>query len=220
VVQADLSRLVTTMKLLTDDDKKAISAAIEKAEKGTSGEIVFAVSDTSDRYPDASIQGALAGTAVATAVYLALPVPHEIGLLLWTQLISFAFFYAVFLRLPWRRWFVPGRISEARVRDAALMEFFSSGLYNTRESNGVLVYLSLFERRVVVLGDKGIHEKMGAERWDQVRNLIIDGIRSGRAREGVIAAVEACGKTLAEHFPFRSDDTNELSNVVIDRRPK
>jgi putative membrane protein len=206
------------MNLLTDDDKKAISEAIEKAEKGTSGEIVFAVSDTSDRYPDAAIQGALAGTAVATAVYLALPVPHEIGLLLWTQLISFAVFYAIFLRLPWRRWFVPDRIRESRVREAALMEFFNSGLYRTRASNGVLIYLSLFERRVVVLGDKGIHEKMGPERWDQARNLIIDGIRNGRAREGVVAAVETCGRTLAEHFPYRSDDTNELSNEVIDRR--
>jgi len=151
-------------------------------------------------------------------VYLAIPVPHEIGLLLWTQLISFAAFYTAFLRLGWRRWFVPGREMDSRVRDAALTEFYSSGLFRTQESNGVLIYLSLFEHRVVVLGDRGIDEKMGAERWDAVRDLIIRGIRDGRACEGIVAAVETCGKVLAEHFPYRSNDTNELPNVVIDRR--
>jgi putative membrane protein len=98
------------------------------------------------------------------------------------------------------------------------MEFYRSGIYKTREANGVLIYLSLFEHRVVVLGDRGIHEKMGDEGWNRVRDLIISGIRRGRAAEGICSAVEGCGKTLAEYFPRRDGDINELSDSVVDRR--
>jgi putative membrane protein len=103
------------------------------------------------------------------------------------------------------------------VHEAAFREFYASGLYKTRDANGVLVYLSAFERRVVVMGDRGIHEKMGAQNWSMVRDTIISGIQRGRAREGICAAVEICGRTLAEHFPHRADDRNELSDAVIDR---
>jgi putative membrane protein len=207
------------MPLLSNDDKQAIAEAINKAEATTSGEIVFAVTDASARYQDASFQGALIAMAAVTAGYLALPVYHSINTVLWTEIISFGLFYSLFAYLPWRRWFIPDRDMERRVRDAAFMEFYSSGLYRTRESNGVLIYLSVLEHRVIVLGDRGIHEKMGDHGWNEVRDAIIGGIRSGRARDGVCTAVEICGKALADHFPRRSDDQDELSNQVIDRRP-
>ena len=203
--------------LLSEDDKKEIAAAIARAESGTSGEIVFAVTDASARYRHATYQGALAGAVLGTAVYLALPYPHYVSLLLWTQLISFGVSYALFSRLSWRRWFCSSSEMEARVRQAAFAEFYSSGLYRTREANGVLIFLSCFERRVVVLGDRGIHEKMG-DRWDEVRDTIIDGIRRGSARQGICAAVALCGRKLAEHFPRAADDTNELPDEVIDRK--
>jgi putative membrane protein len=204
------------MGLLTEEDKEAISEAIRKAETTTSGEIVFAVADASARYHHATIQGALAGVLVATAIYLALPAQHSIGILLWTELVSFALFYAVVPRLPCRRWFIPGCEMDARVGQAAFMEFYSRALYRTRESNGILIYLSLLERRVVVLGDRGIHERMGDRHWNEVRDMIIRGIRQGKAREGICSAVESCAKALAEHFPCRDDDINELPDQVID----
>jgi putative membrane protein len=207
------------MPLLSDEDKQAIAEAIRAAEQSTSGEIVFAVTDASARYQDASFQGALMAMAAATACYLALPVYHSINTVLWTEIISFGVFYGLFAYLPWRRWFIPDRDMDRRVHDAAFQEFYSSGLYRTRESNGVLIYLSLLEHRVVVLGDRGIHEKMGDHGWNEVRDTIIGGIRRGRARQGVCSAIEICGTTLAEHFPRRSDDQDELSNQVIDRRP-
>ena len=206
------------MDLLSEEDKQAVSEAVRKAEAGTSGEIVFALADASGRYMDASFRGAILIMAAATAVYLRLPVNHFIPALLWTEMIAFALSFAMITYLPWRRWFIPNREMESRVHDAALMEFYTSGLYRTRDSNGVLIFLSVLERRVVVLGDRAIHEKMG-DRWDEVRDTIIRGIREGDARAGICAAVEICGRSLAEHFPRKIDDTNELSNDVIDRRP-
>ena len=205
-------------KLLTEEDKKAISLAIKAAEGTTSGEIVFAVQDASAHYHHAALQGALAGTVVAVAIYLSIPTEHTIGLILWVELVAFAAFYALFSYLPWRRWFVSSRELNARVQQAAFMEFYASGLCRTRESNGILVYLSLLERRVVVLGDRGIHEKMGDHHWEDVRDKIIRGIREGHAREGICAALESCGKALADHFPRRPDDIDELSNQIIERK--
>ncbi len=203
--------------LLTDEDKKAIAESIKRAEQATSGEIVFAIADASGHYRHAILQGALLGTTLVTAVYLLLPVAHTIALVLWTEIVAFAILYALLHKLPGRRWFIPRRELYESVHEAAFREFYAGGLYRTRESNGILIYLSLLERKVVVLGDRGIHEKLGNEHWDNVRDRIIDGIKRGRARDGICAAVEACGSGLAAHFPHRPDDTNELPDEVVDR---
>jgi putative membrane protein len=205
------------MRMLNDEDNKVIESAIKKAEATTSGEIVFTAARASARYLHATLQGAIIGMAIVTAVFLMIPVTHNITSLLWTEFISFAAFYTLLPYLPWRRWIISKQEMDARVNDAAFMQFYASGLHRTRESNGVEIYLSLFERRVVVIGDRGIHEKMGDRHWQNVRDLIIEGIRKGDLRGGVCAALESCGKALAENFPRRSDDVNELSNKVIER---
>ena len=204
--------------LLTKEDKKVIEEAICKAESATSGEIVFAVTDASAHYHHAWLSGALIGMALITAIYLILPAPHTVGFVLWVELVSLAVLYAIIPHIPWRRRLISPREMNARTQEAAFMEFYSSGLYRTRESNGVLIFLSLLERRVVVLGDRGIHEKLGNEHWNDVRNRIIRGIRAGKPREGICEAVEVCGAALAKHFPHRLDDVNELPDQVIDRR--
>jgi putative membrane protein len=205
------------MGFLSEEDNKSIEAAVKKAESATSGEIVFAMANASGRYLHATLQGSIIGMAIVTAVFLALPIAHTLTMLLWTEFISFAVFYTLLPYLPWRRWIVSNRTMDARVQEAAFMQFYRSGLFKTRESNGVEIYLSLFERRVVVIGDKGIHTKMGSHHWDKVRDSIIQGIREGKVCDGICAAIDSCGKALAEHFPPRPDDINELPDQVIHR---
>lgn len=202
---------------LSEQEKNKIAEEIRKAETTTSGEIVFAVSDASGRYRSAALQMALAGTVAATALYLLLPAPHALGMVLWIEVVSFAVFHALAPRMPWRRLFIARTEMDERVQEAAYRQFYSSGLYKTRESNGILIYLSLFERRVVVLGDEAIHRHMGEARWCSVRDKIIGGIRAGKACEGICAAIRECAEALARHFPPRPDDINELPDQVIDR---
>ena len=205
------------MSLLTEEDRKAIEEAIKKAEAATSGEIVFATADASANYQHATLQGAIIGMAVVTAVYLMIPLAHTTTGLLWTEVLSFAFFYALLPRVSWRRWIISKQEMDARVQEAAFMQFYSSGLYRTRESNGVEIYLSILEREVVVIGDRAIHEKMGDQHWQEIRDLIILGIKKGDARSGICEAIENCSKVLAEYFPPRTDDINELSDRIINR---
>ncbi len=205
------------MGFLSKQEQALIEAAIQKAESGTSGEIVFAISQSSGLYQHTTLQGAILGMAIATAVFLMIPIVHTPTHLLWVEFISFAICYTILPYLPWRRWLIPRQTMDARVKEAAFMQFYSSGLYKTREENGVEIYLSLFEREVVVIGDKGIHAKMGNHQWDEVRDLIIQGIKNGNACEGICAAIDRCGKKLAEHFPHRADDINELPDKIIHR---
>jgi putative membrane protein len=205
------------MAFLSEQDNKSIEAAIKEAEATTSGEIVFVAAPSSSRYHHANLQGAIIGMAIITAVFLLLPIVHTTTSILWTEFISFAVFYALLPRLPWRRWIISKQEMEARVQEAAFMQFYSSGLYKTRESNGVEIYLSLLERRVVVIGDQGIHAKMGNPHWDNVRDLIILGIKQDDICGGICRAIESCGKALAEYFPHRPDDINELPDQVINR---
>jgi putative membrane protein len=205
------------MAFLSEQDNKSIEAAIKKAEATTSGEIVFVAAPSSSFYRHATIQGAIFGMAIVTAIFMLLHIEHTTTSLLWTEFISFAVFFALFSWLPCRRWIVSNRDMDEHVREAAFMQFYSSGLYKTRESNGVEIYLSLLERRVVVIGDSGIHAKMGNPHWDNVRDLIILGIRQGDICGGICRAIDSCGKVLAEHFPPRPDDINELPDQVINR---
>jgi len=205
------------MQYLTEEDKEAIKEAVKRAEASTSGEIVFATANASANYKVATLQVAFIGMAIATAILLIEPVQHTITTLLWTELISFAVFYSVLPFLPCRRWFISGREMDARVHEAAFMQFYSGGLYKTREANGIEIYLSFFERQVVVIGDSGIHAKMGDQHWEKIRDLIIKGMKEGNVRRGICEAIEACGKALAEHFQRQPDDVNELPDQVIDR---
>ena len=204
--------------LLSEQDRKAIADAIAQAEMRTSGEIVFAIAEASSSYQHAALLGSIFGMAGITALYLIFPMVHTINMVLWVELVSFAVLYAFLSNLSCRRWFIPGREMDTQTREAAFFAFYSRGLYKTRESNGVLIFLSHLERRVVVLGDKAIHEKMGDQHWNEVRDKIVQGIHSGKAREGICAAIECCGGALARHFPHRPDDINELSDTVIDHR--
>jgi putative membrane protein len=205
------------MKRLKDEDYRVIEEAVKKAEATTSGEIVFTASQASAHYHHATLQGAIIGMVIVAAVSLFLPFAHTITTLLWTEFISFAVFYSILPKLPCRRWIISTQEMDARVQETALMQFYSSGLYKTREANGVEIYLSFFERRVVVIGDRAIHAKMGDGHWQAVRDLIIRGMKEGNVRGGICSAIEACGKALSEHFPPRTDDINELSDRVIRR---
>jgi uncharacterized membrane protein len=97
----------------------------------------------------------------------------------------------------------------------AVREFEREGLGNTRDKTGVLLLLVFNERKFTVLGDSGIHAKLGQEYWDRAAREMSDYFRQGAFGLGIHAAVTDVGFRLAEFFPKRSDDVNELSDGVI-----
>lgn len=112
-------------------------------------------------------------------------------------------------RLP-RRWRRRSPDALERAREV----FARLGMHRTAERNGVLVYLALKDRRLAILGDEGIHARVGEAYWAGVRDAMVERLRDQAAREAVLTAVADLGRVLARHFPRRPDDRNELSDTV------
>jgi putative membrane protein len=104
---------------------------------------------------------------------------------------------------------------EHAVRLRAVRAFYEKGLYKTRKNTGVLFFISLLERKVRVLADSGIHEKIGQETLDKFARHISRGIKEGPGCDALCEAIQEAGDLLARYFPITKDDTDELCNTVI-----
>ena len=100
------------------------------------------------------------------------------------------------------------------VLDAATFQFKKLKMHKTELRNGVLFYLSLNDRKFAILGDKGIHEKVPENFWDSIRNTVIAHFKKQEFAQGLIKGIEMAGEKLKTHFPYQTNDTNELSNDI------
>jgi putative membrane protein len=146
---------------------------------------------------------------VALAVYTFVPIIPELWVLCGEAPIMLLFWWLS--GIPGlTRMLVPARAQHAAVRARAEQSFIGQGVTETRDRSGVLLFLSETERRVELLADRGIHERVGADAWQALVNDVVAAIRTGRAASGISSAVDAIGVRLAQHFPPAPDDTNEL----------
>ena len=114
-----------------------------------------------------------------------------------------------------RRLLLNDRDSAALAAQRAELEFYRAGIGRTQNKTGILLYLALQDHEVVVLADRGISEKLSAETWGEVVEMILQGIKSKDLALGLQNAVDKCGDILASHFPVSENDRNELSNHLI-----
>jgi len=96
----------------------------------------------------------------------------------------------------------------------AIKVFERLGMDRTVERNGVLVYISVTDRKLAVIGDKGIHERVGEAYWQGLVAAVRERLSQQQSRDGLIHAIAEVGRELARHFPRRPDDKNELSGAV------
>jgi uncharacterized membrane protein len=89
------------------------------------------------------------------------------------------------------------------------------GMRGTAQRNGVLFFIVPSRRRFVVLGDEGIHSKVGGEFWDKVVGAVASEFRERRFTDGLVQGIATVGRELATHFPFDpATDKNELPDDV------
>jgi putative membrane protein len=131
--------------------------------------------------------------------------------------VLFILFHEIIKRWTWlKRCFISEREFNEEVQEAATTQFFNQGLYRTRDETGVLVLISVFERKVWVLADSGINAKVQDGQWDEIVKMIVEGIKQNRQTEAICEAVEKTGDLLKTNFPVKPDDTNELKNLIIE----
>jgi uncharacterized membrane protein len=100
------------------------------------------------------------------------------------------------------------------VLDRAAFLFRQLGMTKTRLRNGVLIYLSVRDRKFAIIGDHGIHRVVPENFWDHIKEDSIRAFKEGRFRDGLISAVAETGEHLKRHFPYKKDDVNELSDEI------
>lgn len=105
------------------------------------------------------------------------------------------------------------------VRRAAERAFRRLHMERTRERNAVLIFMAPRRRALAIVGDRGIHEKVGDPFWRGLVSLTTEAFRAGELTAGLVHAVEAVGQVLAASFPpIGPRDVNELpDSVVVDR---
>ena len=203
------------MVKFNDDQRRQITAVIHATERKTSGEFVAVVARASDHY---------LGTALAWAGGLALLLP---GVLLFTgmryihiyqlQLALFTGLMLLFALVPdLHLALVPKRVKHAAASRLARMQFHQQGVHLTRDRSGVLFFVSLAEHYVEIVADAGIHEKIGEKRWQEIVDGFVDRVGRREVMDGFSFAIRDCGEAMARHYPARPDDTDELSDGLIE----
>jgi uncharacterized membrane protein len=101
------------------------------------------------------------------------------------------------------------------IHKVARKTFARLSVSRTAARNGVLFFIVPSRRKFVVLGDQGIHEKVGQEFWELVASHLTEHFREGEFTEGLVHGIEEVGHQLAAYFPYdRSTDINELPDDI------
>lgn len=205
--------------LLDAADRLRLDAAIREIERRTSGELVLCLVRACDEYGSAGWRLAAAFAALALLGVAWWRPETPAWELLVAQTSAALLAHAVARLAPLRRLLIDDALIEERLRERALRAFAEHGLARTRGHTGVLILVAVFERRVVVLGDKGVDRALRAgESWDDVVGLAVRGLHAGRAAEGLLAAVERCGEILARALPPGSEENRDeiLRTLVVE----
>lgn len=97
---------------------------------------------------------------------------------------------------------------------AAQKVFTRLKMHQTAERNGVLIYIATLSRKVAIIGDEGIHQKLGAIYWEKLVAKLIQQFKANKKAEGLADCIVECGEQLGKFFPRKEDDKNELSNSI------
>ena len=222
------------IRKLSDDDHAKVSAAIAAAEARCNGEIIAIAADQSDAYHDVGLHYAVLALFLVLAFFAAWPHQLEIW---WTRLEGWSVesslrelltlllgmallkFLAVLFIMKWRplRLFLtPGATKTRRVRRRAVMLFKTGAERRTVGRTGILIYLSMAERRAEIVGDEAITAVTTPETWGEAMAALLVEVKAGRPGDGIVAAVERIGEVLAEHFPRTAGDRNEIPDKLIE----
>ncbi|HEX8384981.1 MAG TPA: hypothetical protein VF576_02300 [Rubricoccaceae bacterium] len=211
--------------VLSEADLDRIRVAVGAAEKRTAGEIVPFVVRQSGDYDVSTWRAASVGALLAAAAALGAAWLYDGWGLTWLYS-SWAVEAATVLGgvvgalvgeyVPAARRLLagPGLLAETVHRRAA-QAFLDEEVFTTRDRTGILLFVSLFEHRIEVVGDSGINAKVETAEWVAVVDLVRAGIQRGDLAGGLVAAIDLCGDLLHRRgVAVRDDDTDELTDGV------
>jgi putative membrane protein len=205
------------MPFLAAADIRRIERAVEAAEERTAAEFVTVIAHSSGSYLYLPTLAAAAATLLLSGVALVLPSPFTftIGQFYLGQVVGFVALCGLFQWSPVRRRMVPRHVQRDRARLRAHELFLDLGLVGTRDRTGVLFFVSLAERYVEIIADRGVSSIVDDNLWMSIVADFTSAVRQGRIAEGFLETIEACTRVLAERLPRTPGDINELPNRLV-----
>ena len=223
------------VRRLSEEDHTKVSAAIAAAEAKSDGEIIAVATELSDPYHDVALHWAVLAM-IAVLAWAAIcptcldwwldlflggwrPEPTLRELFTFLMILAVLKFTAVLLILKYmtlRLALTPSATKERRVRRRAIATFKAGAERRTIGRTGILIYLSMRERRAEIVADEAITKVTSPETWGEAMAALLVEVKAGRPGDGIVAAVERVGAVLAEHFPKTSEDTNEIPDKLIE----
>ena len=221
---------------LSHEDELKINSAIREAERKTSGEILCIHTARVSEYSEVAL-GYAAGVALLLPLALvaaglrpwaveemlagwrlggAEPAP-EAGALAYAmfQAVIFVAMLALMSIRRLRLWLTPEPLRRAKVHRAAVQQFLAKGIHQTEARTGVLIFASAADRHAEIVADEGIYKKVDEETWAEALESLGKAMKEGRAADGFVEAITMCGEVLAEHFPAKGDNPNEISDEIV-----
>lgn len=202
----------------TAEDLDRIKAAVKQAEDKISGEIVPVFVERSGYYTITNYRGAM---IVATIVFLVIIVLDRYVPSLAVSDPLFIFLTVILGGLlgaigtnsidPLKRVMLSQTHMDQATRKRAENAFLEEEVFNTRHRTGIMIFVSFFEREVMIMADRGISKVVEQKEWDKLVRNIIEKIRMGKVTDGIESSILRCGEILLEKgFIKTPDDINEL----------
>lgn len=206
-------------KYLSADEIHKIEETVARVEEFTSGEIVPVIVKRSSSVGHVPLTLALMLTLGIALVEL--PFSDWLWVTPWVWLwpvlfVGIYYFSFVIAKIPWvQKALVPDRDEVNQVHQRAQLEFYANRINRTKAGTGVLIFVSVMEKKAVILADEGIAQKLPADTWDQVLKDFRGHLHQGEWASAFIKAIENCGEHLKTHFPITTPGHNELKNQLV-----
>lgn len=85
---------------------------------------------------------------------------------------------------------------------------------NTKDENGVLIYVAVDDHKLAICGDSGINKVVPPDFWEVTKDLMIAHFKAGNFKEGLVKGIQKTGEQLAHYFPWKHGDIDELPNEI------
>jgi len=193
--------------------RTALTNCIREIEKRTDAELVLVVRARSDSYAGANyLFGALLAFVGLNFLLFSPITFHQIWVPIDIALLFVLGAYVSSRSNAIRRWLTRRSVRNKAARAGAAAMFYEAGIANTKAELGVLVYLSLLERRLELIADRGILKAVPALEWNQALFELRQAGKEPRP-ETLTAGLEKLGLLLAQYLPASADNPNELPDA-------
>ncbi len=202
------------MKIISDAFKQDIEGLVADYEKKSTGEIITVLLKTSDSYPSAHFRWALFLSIIfPSALYLSPFTTNDPIEFLAAQALGIIMGFLIAFNQKAKRIFLSKKQLNEEVYQRALQAYIEHQVVATEHRNGVLLFLSFFERRIHIFADIGISKVVANEKWQEMIKETLPLLKKGQYEETLQELVNKTGIILTEHFPRDCSEIKSQSHL-------